>query len=226
MQTVFITGANRGLGLEFARQYATDGWSVIATCRNPEAASELSGLAGVEVHALDVADFDAVQALADTLKDRSIDVLINNAGTYGPKGYGLGEVDFAAWEQVLRTNVLGPLRVAQCFAPNVAKGERKVMAFLSSKMGSMTDNTSGGGYIYRSSKAALNAVIKSLSHDLGGDGIVSLALHPGWVRTDMGGPNGLIDAPQSVSGLRQVIGDAGPRDNGGFFSYDGSHIPW
>lgn len=226
MPTVFITGANRGLGLEFARQYAADSWDVIATCRAPEAAAELNALTGVEVHALDVTDFAAVATLAETLSGRAIDVLINNAGTYGPKGYGLDEVDFTAWEQVLRTNVLAPLRVAQCFAPHVARSELKTMATLSSKMGSMTDNTSGGSYIYRSSKAALNAVVKSLSHDLGGDGIVNIALHPGWVRTDMGGPNGLIEAPESVSGLRQVIQNAGRQQNGGFFNYDGSHIPW
>jgi len=226
MPTVLITGANRGLGLEFALQYAQDGWDVIATCRNPQGAPELSALNGVQVIALDVTDFDGVARLADQLSSVAIDVLINNAGVYGPKGYGLGDIDFDAWEDVLRTNVLAPLRVAQCFAPHVAKSELKTIAMLSSKMGSMTDNTSGGSYIYRSSKAALNAVVKSLAHDLAGDGIVNIALHPGWVRTDMGGPNGLIDAPQSVRGLRRVIAEAGGDQSGGFFNYNGAPIAW
>lgn len=226
MPTALITGANRGLGLEFARQYAADGWAVIATCRNPDAADELNALSGVEIRRLDITDFAAVRDLADELAGRAIDVLVNNAGIYGPKGYALKDLDFAIWERVMRTNAMAPLRVAQCFAPHVAASEQKVIATLSSKMGSMADNSSGGSYIYRSSKAALNAVMKSLAHDLGGLGVVSLLLHPGWVRTDMGGPAGLIDAPESVAGMRAVIASAGLGASGRFFAFDGVEIPW
>jgi len=226
MPTVMITGANRGLGLEFARQYANDGWSVIATCRKPEDATELGAIDGVTVYPLNVTNFKAVQALADQLQGTAIDVLINNAGVYGPKGASLHELDFDVWEQVLRINTLGPLCVAQCFAGHVAASEKKCIATLSSKMGSMADNTSGGSYLYRSSKAAVNAVMKSLAHDLAGDGVMSVLLHPGWVRTDMGGPGGLIDAEQSVDGMRRVIGDARMSNSGHFYAFDGAEIPW
>ena len=226
MPTVMITGANRGLGLEFARQYTDDGWSVIATCRKPEEASELSAINGVTVYPLNVTNFMAVRALADRLKGTAIDVLINNAGVYGPKGSALHELDFDIWEQVLRTNTMAPLCVAQCFASHVAASELKRMATLSSKMGSMTDNTSGGSYLYRSSKAAVNAVMKSLAHDLQPEGVISVLLHPGWVRTDMGGPNGLIGVEQSVRGLRKVIAAATMSESGGFYDFDGTEIPW
>ena len=226
MPTVLITGANRGLGLEFARQYAEDGWRVIATCRTPELATELNAMDGIEDHKLDVDDFDAVAALASELSGTAIDVLISNAGVYGPKGYGLDELDYEAWEQVMRTNVMAPLRLVQCFAPHVAASGLKRIATLSSKMGSMADNSSGGSYIYRSSKAGVNAVMKSVAHDLAPQGVTCIVLHPGWVRTDMGGPNGLIDAPESVRGMRHVIEGLKPQDNGGFFNYDGSEIPW
>jgi len=226
MPTVMITGANRGLGLEFARQYVRDGWSVIATCRKPEDATELNAIDGVTVYPLNVTDFMAVRALADQLKGAAIDVLINNAGVYGPKNSALNEIDFDVWEQVLRTNALAPLCVAQCFAAHVAASDRKCIATLSSKMGSMTDNTSGGSYIYRSSKAAVNAVMKSLASDLGPQGVISVLLHPGWVRTDMGGPSGLIGAEQSVAGMRHVINAADMNASGHFYAYDGAEIPW
>ena len=226
MPTVMITGANRGLGLEFARQYVRDGWSVIATCRKPEDATELNAIDGVTVYPLNVTDSMAVRALADQLKGAAIDVLINNAGVYGPKNSALNEIDFDVWEQVLRTNALAPLCVAQCFAAHVAASDRKCIATLSSKMGSMTDNTSGGSYIYRSSKAAVNAVMKSLASDLGPQGVISVLLHPGWVRTDMGGPSGLIGAEQSVAGMRRVIDAADMNASGHFYAYDGAEIPW
>ena len=226
MPTVMITGASRGLGLEFARQYAHDGWSVIATCRKPENATELNAIDGVTVYPLNVTNFTAVGALADKLKGTAIDVLINNAGVYGPKGSALNELDFDMWEQVLRTNTMAPLCVAQCFAAHVAASDHKCIATLSSKMGSMTDNTSGGSYLYRSSKAAVNAVMKSLANDLGPQGVISVLLHPGWVRTDMGGASGLIGAEQSVTGMRRVIGSAKMSDSGHFYAYDGAEIPW
>ncbi|NQU57553.1 MAG: SDR family oxidoreductase [Rhodospirillales bacterium] len=227
MPTVFITGANRGLGLEYARQYAADGWRVLATCRNPAKAKELTALAGdVQVYSLDVTDHGLIQALAKTLRKESIDLLLNNAGIYGPRPSKLGGIDYKAWEDVMRINVMSPLKVCESFRSHVVASEMKKIAIMSSKMGSVGDNDSGASYIYRSSKAALNAAMKSLSVDLAPRGISVVILHPGWVRTDMGGPSGLIDAPDSVSGLRQVIEGLSMATTGRFYNYDGSEIPW
>ena len=226
MPTVFITGASRGLGLEFARQYAGEGWRVLAACRAPAQAAALDAIAGdVTVLPLDVADRDAVAGLPARLGEGAIDLLINNAGVYG-RGQSLGRIDYAGWESVLRTNVLGPIAVAEALLPNLRRAGGARIALMSSKMGSIADNTSGGTYAYRSSKAALNAAGRSLAHDLAGEGIAVIMLHPGWVRTDMGGAGGLIDAPESVAGLRRVIAGAEMRHSGRFYAYDGAEIPW
>ncbi len=221
MHTVLITGASRGIGREFATQYLADGWRVIATCRDP-AASDLAG----EVHALDVTDPASVAALGRALDGEAIDLLINNAGIYGPRDVSFGAIDYDAWEEVLRVNTLGPLRVAEALADQVARSQRKLMAFVSSKVGSIADNSSGGKYIYRTSKTALNMAIKSLSIDIAGRGVTCLLFHPGWVRTDMGGAGGLIDAQTSVAGMRGVIERAAASGTGLFFSYDGQELPW
>lgn len=227
MPTVLITGASRGIGREFARQYAAEGWRVIATCRDP-AAGDLDG----EVHRLDVTDAASVAALRDAMSGEAIDLLINNAGIYGPRDSTLGRIDYDAWEKVLRTNVLAPIRVAEALADAVARSARRRMAFVSSRMGSIADNdprrgyAAGGEYIYRSSKTALNMAVKSLSIDPAGKGITCLLFHPGWVRTDMGGPSATIDAKTSVAGMRAVIEGATAADNGRFFNYDGTEIAW
>lgn len=227
MPTVFITGANRGLGLEYTRQYAADGWRVLATCRRPERADGLSAVDGnVEIHALDIADHGQVQALARTLRREAVDLLLNNAGIYGPRPSRLGGIDYGAWQEVFRINVMSTLKVCESFRDHVAAGEMKKIAAMSSRMGSMGDNQSGASYVYRSSKAALNAAMKSLSVDLKSRRISVVILHPGWVRTDMGGPGGLIDAPESVSGLRRVIETQSLETTGRFFNYDGAEIPW
>jgi NAD(P)-dependent dehydrogenase (short-subunit alcohol dehydrogenase family) len=227
MPTVLITGANRGLGLEYARQYADDGWRVIATCRDPEKAMELASLRGqVEIHALDIGNHGKIMSLADSLRKDAIDLLLNNAGIFGPRPSQLGHIEYDTWEEVIRINVMSPLKVCESFIAHVAASELKKIAIMSSKMGSMDDNNSGGSYVYRSAKAALNAIMKSLSVDLRPRGVSVAILHPGWVRTDMGGPSGLIDAPESVNGLRQVIESLNPENSGRFYNYDGSEIPW
>lgn len=227
MPTVLITGANRGLGLEYARQYAADGWRVLATCREPAKAGELAGLGGdVQVYPLDVTDHGLIQSLAKALRKETIDLLLNNAGIYGPRPCKLGGIDYDAWAEVMNINLMSPFKVCECFRNHVAASDLKKIAIMSSKMGSMGDNNSGASYIYRSSKAALNAAMKSLSVDLTPRGISVVILHPGWVRTDMGGPSGLIDASESVSGLRQVIADLTLETTGRFHNYDGSEIPW
>jgi NAD(P)-dependent dehydrogenase (short-subunit alcohol dehydrogenase family) len=224
MPSIFITGANRGLGFEFARQHAVDGWEVVATCRRPEDVAQLTDL-GVEVVALDVTDFPAVSSLAARLGGRAFDVLLNNAGVYG-EHQEFGKLDPAEWERVLRVNVIGPLKVAEAFLPHLAAGDRKVMAFLTSRMGSIGDNNAGGSYIYRSSKAALNAAVKSLAIDLRPRGIAAVVLHPGWVRTDMGGAGAPLEPTESVAGLRRVISAVRLADSGSFLDYTGASLPW
>lgn len=231
MQTVLITGANRGLGLEFCRQYAAAGHQVIAACRHPHQAEQLAELAKqypqIQVEALDVADFNQIDALAAKLADRNIDVLLNNAGVYADKaGRGFGQLDYQAWTASLAVNLMAPLKLAEAFLPHLKRGDQRLIVALSSLMGSMTDNTSGGSILYRSGKAGLNAALKSLSIDLRPTSVGVLILHPGWVRTDMGGPNGLIDVEESVSGMRRVIDNFSLADTGRFVKYDGSALPW
>ena len=226
---VLVTGANRGLGLEFVKQYLADGWRVIACCRNPLSSSALIALTAsaggrLSVRELDVADFGQVERLSAILAGESIDVLINNAGFY-PEGE-FGQVDYADWEAAFRINTMAPMKMAECFVEQVARSQQRKIVTLSSKMGSVADNGSGGSYIYRSSKTAVNMVMKSLSIDLAGRGIAVGVLHPGWVLTDMGGPNALIDATRSVSGLRQVIAGLTLENAGRFIAYDGKEIPW
>ncbi|MBF0269378.1 MAG: SDR family oxidoreductase [Alphaproteobacteria bacterium] len=225
MPTVFITGSNRGLGLEFARQYAHAGWRVIATCRDPGCSAKLSGLPGVEIHALDVTDYGWIKVLADKLKDKPIDLMLCNAAQFGGD-QEFGAVDVDDFAETLNVNVIAPMMLAQAFRPHVAASQGRVMAFLSSRMGSIADNASGGFYIYRASKAALNALVKSLSVDLESSGIVSLALHPGWVKTDMGGEAAPLSPGESISGLRKVLGQVTSQHSGKFLSYNGEEIPW
>ncbi|MGH6719677.1 MAG: SDR family oxidoreductase [Alphaproteobacteria bacterium] len=231
MPTVLVTGANRGLGLEFVRQYAADGWTVHAACRDPAKATALNGVqrasgGRVTVHALDVSSRESSRALAKALKGEAIDVLVNNAGVYGGDRQGFGKVDDAAWDATLRVNALGPLMVTEALAANVAAGTSKVVACVTSKMGSVADNTSGGAYIYRASKAALNAIAMSLARDLGGRGITVLAFHPGWVRTDMGGGNAPVSPEQSIAGMRALIARAKPKNGVRFLDYTGKAVPW
>ena len=231
MKTVLITGANRGLGLEFARQYAAEGWKVYAACRKPDDARELDRLAGasgghVEVIALDVTDAASVRAAAAELAGIPIDLLINNAGVGSPKGQKLGSLDYAAWQRVLDTNTLGPIRVTEAILGNVEKSGQKKVVTITSLMGSIEDNGSGGSYAYRSSKAAVNMVVKSLSIDLAARGITCIVMHPGWVRTDMGGPGGQLSPEQSIAAMRKVIAGLTPADSGKFFNHDGRQYPW
>ena len=228
--TLLITGANRGIGLELCKQFAADGWKVIACCRNPDSADALRALAdshaGIEVHALDVTDYARLNALAKQLEGRPIDILLSNAGIYGPKGVGFGEVDPAAWREVLEVNTIAPLMLVQAFVSHLAASRQKLAAVISSKVGSIEDNRSGGGYLYRSSKTAVNQVVKSLSIDLAGRGISVISLHPGWVQTDMGGPNAEIDTGESVAGLKSILQSVGSAQSGRFLEYNGKPIPW
>lgn len=227
MPSVLVTGANRGIGLEFARQYAAEGWRVFATCRDPANAEALNALDGqVSVHRLDVGDPRNAAVLAAELGGEPIDELINNAGIYGPRGVKLGAFDFEAWHEVMRVNVIGPIAVADAFIENVAKSERKLIVAVSSGMGSIGRNTGGTEYKYRSSKAALNMAMKCLAIETAPLGIVCAIISPGWVRTDMGGAKAAISPEESVRGMRAVMARLTPDDTGRFFNHEGAELPW
>lgn len=225
---LLITGANRGIGLEFVKQYANEGWRVFACCREPESAHDLQVLAKthgqIQILALDVADFKQIDVLSEELQNHKIDLLINNAGIYPPSD--LNHVNYEEWISAFKINSIAPFKMAKAFTPHLSKGQLKKVATLSSKMGSLDDNTSGGSYIYRSSKTAVNMVMKSLAIDLQDIGISVVTLHPGWVQTDMGGSNALIDTQTSVSGLRKVIANLSLQHTGKFIAYDGKEIAW
>ena len=231
MPTVLITGSSRGLGLEFARQYAQAGWRVHASCPNPDAADALNAVARsasatVAIHRLDVTDHEQISALAKALEGEPIDVLLNNAGVYGGQHRAFGTTDYVQWEVALRVNVLGPMRMAEAFADRVAASARRLIVCLSSRLGSIAANEAGGSYAYRSSKAALNAVVKSLAVDLRDRGITVVALHPGWVATDMGGAGAPMKPAESVGAMRSTIDRLAPAATGTFVDYDGVEIPW
>lgn len=228
--TILITGSNRGIGLEMVRQYAEAGWQVHAACRNPSAATDLSAMAAatpnIHMHALNVADSAQIKALAADLRNQPIDILLNNAGVYGQSDAHFGNTDEQQWIDCLHINTIAPMQMMEAFVGQVAASEHKLIAGMSSKMGSMADNGSGGSYVYRSSKAALNAVMKSASIDLRPKGIKVAILHPGWVLTDMGGPNAEITVQESVTRMRRTLDGVTLDNTGTFFEIDGSVIPW
>ncbi len=224
IRTVLITGANRGLGLEFARQYRAAGWHVVGTARRPDAAVELHAL-GVEVLPLDVTDQAQCEALAARFDPAALDLFLCNAGVFLGRSADPAHPDAAEFHAVMAANVLGPMRLAGLLAEAVTEA-RGTMAFVSSRMGSIASISNAGGLYYRASKAALNAVVKALSCDLGPRGAVALCLHPGWVSTDMGGAGAEIDPVASVTGMRRVIEGAGADANGRFYDYTGAELPW
>lgn len=231
MPTLLITGTNRGLGLEFVRQYAQDNWQVQACCREPDKARELKQLAAqyknISVHELDVADHKQIEALGKELRDTPIDIVLNNAGVYaGNSDESFGTLNYQAWNHTFRINTMAAARMAEVFVDHVAHSDKRLIAAVSSLMGSMADNGSGGSYLYRSSKAALNAVMVSLARDLKARRIGALVLHPGWVKTDMGGPNAEITTEVSVRGMRKVMEQFALKDSGRFIAYDGEEMPW
>ena len=214
MPTVLITGAGRGLGRELAHQYAAEGWKVIGTERGEKAK-----------YGLDVRDRKQISHLAKQLTGEPIDLLFCNAGVYGPRGMELGKLDYDAWEEVMRVNLLGPAALIEALVENVAASERGVIAVMSSRLGSIAE-ASGSSFLYATSKAALNALAKGLSVTLASRGIIVVALSPGWVRTDMGGKQAPLSPETSVQGLRRVIAGLNKTDSGKFLSHDGSQIPW
>ena len=231
MPSALITGANRGIGLEFARQYLAEGWHVYAACRDPDSASELRRLADgsghkLKVMALDVTNPASIKASAAELDGQPIDLLINNAGVMGARGQTIGNIDYDAWAKVLDANTMGPMRVSETFVDHVARSKRKLIVTLTSGMGSLADNTSGGSIAYRSSKAAVNMVMRSLAIDLAPRGITCVVINPGWARTDMGGAHATLTPAESVTSLRRLIKTLKPMQSGKFFNYDGREYAW
>ncbi len=221
---VLITGANRGLGLEFARQYGDAGWQVIGTARKPDTAADLRET-GARVMQLDVTSADSVAQLAAELDGQPIDLLINNAGVLD-RNSAFPEVDLDTVEWILDVNVLGPMRVTQALLPNLSAGDRKTIVGISSGLGSLAQNESGGLYGYRESKVALNMFTRSLANELRDDGFIVIAMNPGWVQTDMGGENAALTPEQSINGIRSVIDGLTPEDTGSFRVYNGGTNPW
>ena len=227
MPTALVTGANRGIGLEFVKQYAADGWKVIATCRNPINVGELGQVPGdIAVYSLDVDDPVSLSRLVSDLKDKAIDLLINNAGIHGPRGVTVDKIDLNDWMAVMRTNAMSPLFVARALRQNIAKSEMKTIANISSQMGSITNWAGGSEYIYKSSKAALNMTMACFADEVAADGIKVVIYHPGWVRTDMGGPSATLSPTQSVVSMRASIASLTMADSGTFLNYDGASMPW
>lgn len=222
--TVLITGANRGIGLELAKQFEEKGYTVIGTVRNPDTAEKLKSL-GVRVEQLDVTHPESVASLVKKLKDTPLDILINNAGIFLGRGDKLQDLDFAEVEETFSVNSIGPLRVTHALLPNLMKGKEKKIVNISSQLGSIKNNT-GGMYAYRASKAALNQINRTLSLELGPEGFTCLVIHPGWVQTDMGGSMATYTPVKSVQGIISVITQTNQNSNGKFYDLHGNELPW
>ena len=237
MPTAFITGASRGLGLEFTRQYAAEGWRVFAACRDPAGANDLRDIAAaaedrVRILTLDVTDHERVESLARELAGETIDLLLNNAGVMEPHDITFGNMDYGMWAGIFEINLLAPTHMAEAFVDHVAGSGRKLIVTLSSGLGSVALNEAGSRlapgklYMYRTSKAAVNMVMRGLSFELKDRGVTSVVVSPGHVRTDMGGPKARLGPEESIASLRELIDGLSIADSGKFFSHDGGELPW
>jgi NAD(P)-dependent dehydrogenase (short-subunit alcohol dehydrogenase family) len=236
MATVLVTGANRGLGLEFVRQYAADGWNVVATARKPEESEALRTLSAGHTNltplALDITDDESVQDLADSLDGKPIDVLILNSGVYPREGQKIGQIDYEGWRKAFETNVLGTMRVIEALLENVEASERKQIAAISTSMASLRGVQGGSvaqagtSYQYRSTKTALNMAFSILAKELAPRRISVVMFDPGWVKTDMGGPHAQLTPKESIAGMRKVLEGNAMEISGKFLGHDGSLRPW
>lgn len=232
MPTVLITGANRGIGFEFARQYAGDGWRVIGTVRDAAGGATLEALGkAVQIHLADVADRPSLAQLARDLKGEPIDLLICNAAVLGPRDAWLGNTDYAAWEHMNRVNVMGPMATVEALVDNVASSGRKQIVLMSSGAGSLARHSnplknSHSNYLYRTSKVAVNSLMLSLKQMLADRGVTVISMAPGWVRTDMGGSDALYGPDESVAAMRKVIERLTFADSGRFYRLTGEQAPW
>lgn len=224
MATIVVTGCDTGLGPEFARQYAAEGHRVLATCLDPATAQIARGpvAKNIEILKLDVTDHGDIAALGAYLAGAPLDILVSNAGIGRPHP-PFGQTDYGLWRKILETNLIGPMKLAETLVENIAASELRIMAFVSSRMGSIALNNSGGSYAYRSSKAGLNMMVKGLSVDLAPREISVIALHPGWAATE---PGGRVPVAESVAGMRGVLHRAGRHHTGIFMTYHDQPLPW
>lgn len=231
IETIVITGTNCGIGLGLSRVFAENGWQVIACCRNPDQAQALKAIRAaseerVKIFRLDVTADDQIAELREALADSAVDILVNNAGIPGPDEQDFGPLDEMAWLETFRVNTIAPYKLAVALLDCVVRSRRRVIATIGSVMGSLAENDSGGYYAYRSAKAAVNMVMKSLSRDLQGKGVTAVTLHPGWVRTRLGGPSAPLSPGESAEGLYRTLLALTPEDNGRFLDYRGEELPW
>jgi NAD(P)-dependent dehydrogenase (short-subunit alcohol dehydrogenase family) len=234
--TWMITGANRGIGLEFVRQLTAAGDRVVAVVRDPGAATQLTALASenqaLTIEQADMDDRASIAALAVRLTGVPIDILFNNAGLYGGSWdngshrQSAASMDYALWEKIMRVNVMAPFQMIQAVLPNLLLGQRKLVINMSSDLGSITNNAQGQSYAYRSSKAALNMVTKGLSVELAGEGVSVISMAPGWTQTDLGGSQAQWSVQDSVANQRKVIAGLTAADNGRFVDLLGADVPW
>ncbi len=225
MASVLITGANRGIGLELARQYAASGAKVIATARNPEAATDLAAIAGVQVEALEIGDPASIAALVDKIGDQPLDIVVNNAGATGGGHQSLDDLSIEDWHDALNVNTIGPLLLARATKGNLAASGNGKLMTLTSQLAASTWPM-GGMYIYSSTKAAVSKVHQALAIDWREEPITVALMHPGWVKTDMGGPHAEITAQESAAGIIDVITNLGQADSGKFYKWNGDIHPW
>ena len=223
MTTTLITGANRGIGLELVRKFLAQGHDVIATARDPETSNELNAT-GAKVYPLEVTDAVSVAALKEAVGDQPIDYLINNAGIGSFAAFK--DLDYDAFANMLAVNTIAPIRMIDTFLDNIAASDVKMAASLSSMMGSIENTHASFGLIYRTSKAGLNMALRAAAPELAEKGVTLLALHPGWVNTDMGGKQAPVNPAQSAAGLYTVITTAGPSSELRFLDFEGKTHPW
>jgi NAD(P)-dependent dehydrogenase (short-subunit alcohol dehydrogenase family) len=239
MPTILISGANKGLGLGFARRFAADGWRVLASCRSPDAADDLVALADVSegrvrIDSLDVLDHESIERYAETLSGEAVDILFNNAGIQGPQPQNFGDTDYEAWAAVMRTNVFGVMKMSEAFIAHVARSDRKMIVNVSSGTSSIANKTAitpsrsdkGELYLYRSSKTALNMVSRCMAWELQPRGVGVVMLGPGWVRTALGSDKARFSVEESVTNCTPLVQSWSIADTGKFYLYDGSEVPW
>ena len=236
MPTVLVTGANRGLGYEHVKQYAQKGWKVIACARNPKKATELDNLKdkyddNFIIEQLEVIDHPRIEELAEKYSNTSIDILINNAGTTGPLGVPgamdyqkIDSMDYEIWRDILEVNLISPFKVATAFHDHIAQSEKKLLIMMSSDLGSVEQNTFGGFYSYRASKAALNIISKGMSVDW--QDLTVIALAPGWCKTYLGGEEAAIHPDESVENQQAMFEKIISNNSGMFLDRFGKEVPW
>lgn len=228
METVVVTGANRGIGLHLVKHFLAAGWQVVAACRNPAQATALQALTNpsLRILPLDVTDAASVAALAGTLEGECIDVLVNNAGIMGPASQGVRNMDYEGFVQTLAVNSVAPLRVTAALLPHLKRSPRPRVIAISSQMGAFGLDMGPGHIAYSASKSAVSKVMQLTARELAPEGIIVCPVHPGWVQTDMGGPNAQLAPADSAAGLFRLIDGLQMQHSGRFWAWDGREHVW